>query len=111
LYEQMNQFDLELKACQEAVHLAPQSPDSWGCLGGAYLDSARYPEAEKAFQEALKLDPNEVVNWLGLGRAFAEERKELGVLRVYDQLKRLDTNYADQFFRTFVRPILEKPQN
>jgi len=49
------------------------------------------------------------VFWLGLGRVFAEEDKRLAVMTVYDRLKALDHNYADQYFRLFVKPILESP--
>ena len=37
LYQQVNQFDLELRSCQEAVRLDARSADAWGCVGGAQI--------------------------------------------------------------------------
>ena len=109
LYLHFNRLDNALGACQKAVRLRPEQADSWACLGDFYESSGQYPEAEKAWKKAVDLEPNERVFWLGLGRVFAEEDKRLAVMTVYDRLKALDHNYADQYFRLFVKPILESP--
>src|SRR5437867_2134415 len=109
LYLHFNRLDNALGACQKAVRLGPEQADSWSCLGDFYESSGQYPEAEKALKRAVDLEPNEPVNWLGLGRVLAEENKRIGVMTIYDRLKALDHNYADQYFRLFVKPILESP--
>lgn len=55
-------------------------------------------------QRLIKLRPNDVDGWCDLGLAYADEKDRVGVLKVYEKLKTLDPNTANDFFKLFVAP-------
>ncbi len=114
LYLKLNQMEKAMEACQKGAALDPAQADSWACVGDIYAESRQFPQAEAALRKAVDLDPSQkaqLVNLFLLGRVFAAEDKKEGVMNIYGKLRALDQNYADRFYKLFVEPILNAPDN
>ena len=59
-------------AYEKAAKLAPDSVDIACLLGGAYLASGKYEQAEEKLRFALERDPKRADAWFGLGAVAAE---------------------------------------
>ncbi len=56
--------------CERILELAPNAPDGYNCLGGVFLDAARYDEAIRARQAAILADPGDETGFVGLGYTY-----------------------------------------
>jgi tetratricopeptide (TPR) repeat protein len=88
----------------EALRLDPKIAMIWANLGRAYEDLHDYAKARAALEEAIRLDPQLTDAWYVLGELYAASSERDRVLKVYQQLKALDSQKAERFFREIVAP-------
>ena len=98
------EYEEALKAFHESVRLKPDDASVWYNLGHTYDDLDQYGQAIKAYQEAIRLKPDDVVDWYNLGVAYSLQGNRSKVMQVYETLKTLDRNQADEFFQKIVLP-------
>jgi Flp pilus assembly protein TadD len=103
-YDNLHQYDKAISAFQAALRLEPDDSGSWNGLGLIYDDLQEYDKAIPAFQEAIRLKPDHAKAWYNLGVAYSMRGDRSNVMTVYDKLKTLDQNLADDFFRKTVLP-------
>ncbi|GAA5820347.1 hypothetical protein JCM11251_005586 [Rhodosporidiobolus azoricus] len=63
---------------------------AWKAIGGAELNSKKYPQAITAFQSALRGAPSDVSTWLKLGTAYRQSGKHIAALKVFVKALGLD---------------------
>ncbi|GAA5901083.1 hypothetical protein JCM6882_006112 [Rhodosporidiobolus microsporus] len=63
---------------------------AWKAIGGAELNSKKYPQAITAFQAALRGAPSDVSTWLKLGTAYRQSGKHIAALKVFVKALGLD---------------------
>ncbi|KAL8292821.1 hypothetical protein RQP46_000515 [Phenoliferia psychrophenolica] len=71
---------------------------AWKAIGGAELNSKKYPQAIVAFQSALRGAPKDSHTWIRLGVAYRSSGKHIAALKVFAQALLLDpTSWYAQF--------------
>ena len=103
-YERLQQYDKAVSALQEAIRLEPGDNRAWYGLGEVYDDLHQYDKAIPSFLEAVRLKPDYATAWYKLGIAYSIQGDRSRVMTVYEKLKTLDTNLADDFFRKTAPP-------
>ena len=63
-------YEEAVEYCERILELAPDAPDGYNCLAGAFLDAGLYDDAIRARQAAIQADPGEETGYVGLGYAF-----------------------------------------
>jgi hypothetical protein len=58
VYQELGEYDLQMKNCLQAVSKHPKSPTAFNNLGSAFVEQARFDEAREAFESSLVLDPS-----------------------------------------------------
>ncbi|GAA6060942.1 hypothetical protein JCM10212_003850 [Sporobolomyces blumeae] len=58
---------------------------AWKAIGGAELNSRKYPQAIVAFQSALRGAPEDVSTWIKLGVAYRQSGKHVAAIKVFDK--------------------------
>jgi tetratricopeptide (TPR) repeat protein len=61
VYVQQRDFEAAIEALEEAIELAPDSPEAYYALGGAYAQSGDTESACETYSRFLELDPP--ANW------------------------------------------------
>ncbi|GAA5925404.1 SKI complex subunit tetratricopeptide repeat protein SKI3 [Sporobolomyces koalae] len=56
---------------------------AWKAIGGAELNSKKYPQAIVAFQSALRGTPEDVTTWIKLGVAYRHSGKHVAAIKVF----------------------------
>src|SRR5260221_4237085 len=82
---------------QELVALAPDYPICHFCLGNAYMNVGRIPEAQKEFQTASKGDPTDGRPHRGLGLLLETQQNYDGALAEYRKAEELDPSSSLPF--------------
>jgi tetratricopeptide (TPR) repeat protein len=103
-YYQLQQYDKAISAFLEAIRLEPGDNRAWYALGSTYNQSRQYDKAIPAFQEAIRLKPDHANAWYDLGIIYSIQGDRSRVMTVYEKLKTLDQNLADDFFRKTAPP-------
>ncbi|KAK4701573.1 superkiller protein 3, partial [Phenoliferia sp. Uapishka_3] len=71
---------------------------AWKAIGGAELNSKKYPQAIVAFQSALRGAPRDSHTWIRLGVAYHSSGKHIAALKVFAKALELDpTSWYAQF--------------
>jgi eukaryotic-like serine/threonine-protein kinase len=60
-----------MAACQQALALHPEQPESWNRMGATFGQMGRHLEARRCFEEALRLDHDYGEAWQNLGTTLA----------------------------------------
>jgi Flp pilus assembly protein TadD len=89
---------------REALRLDPTIAIIWGNLGTSYEELGNYEKARSALEQAIRLDSRLVDAWYVLGEVYSALRDRDKVLKVYEQLKVLAPQRAEQFFRELIVP-------
>jgi tetratricopeptide (TPR) repeat protein len=103
-YFYIQQYEEAVRAYQGAIRLKPEDAPTWDGLGTAYRGLHQYDQAIQAHQEALRLKPGYAEALYNLGVAYAQKGDRTKVTQVYEKLKQLNSELADQFFRKVVLP-------
>ena len=103
-YLKLKQNDEAISACQEAIRLKPDNADAWHNLGIAYGRLRQNEKAISALQEAVRIKPDDVHAWYILGALYDVQGDHSRMMMVYEKLKTLDQDLADEYFRKMVLP-------
>jgi tetratricopeptide (TPR) repeat protein len=103
-YDNSQQYDKAVSALQEAIRLEPGDNRAWYGLGEVYDDLHQYDKAIPAFLETVRLKPDYATAWYKLGIAYSIQGDRSRVMTVYEKLKTLDPNLADDFLRKTAQP-------
>lgn len=103
-YGDFGQHEKEVSAYQQAVRLKPTDWIAWENLGAAYGSLDLYDKAASAEQEAIRLKPDNPTAWYSLGLAYHGLGQRPEVIKVYEKLKILDPDMAEEFFMVAVLP-------
>ena len=58
VYQELGEYDLQMKNCLQAVSKHPNSALAFNNLGSAFVELAMFDEAMRAFNACLRLDPS-----------------------------------------------------
>ncbi len=86
----------------EAIHLDPEDGEAWRSLGFTILSVGTMEQSEDAYAHAIRINPQDALAWCGLGIDLHFQGKTSDVLKVYDQIKKIDPAKADEFYRNVV---------
>lgn len=89
-------------AYMEAVRLNPEDSEAWRGLGVTILAVGTFEQSEDAFAHAIRLNPQDALAWYGLGLDLHGQGKTSEVLKVYEQIKKIDPAKAEEFYRNVV---------
>lgn len=103
-YDNLQQYDKAVSTLQEAIRLEPGDNRAWCGLGEVYDDLHQYDKAIPAFLEAVRLKPDYATAWYKLGIVYSIQGDRSRVMTVYEKLKTLDSNLADDFLRKTAQP-------
>ncbi|KAI5476323.1 hypothetical protein MNV49_007836, partial [Pseudohyphozyma bogoriensis] len=78
---------------------------AWKAIGGAELNSQKYPQAIAAFQSALRGAPDDSHTWIRLGIAYRESGKFIAALKVFVKALSLD---PDSWYAKFLIGDVQK---
>ena len=100
----LTEIDLEegrkgdaLSEAQEAVRLAPDSPDPHVALGRAYFAGAEEEKAAAEYEKALKLNPKEGEAYLALGQIRFFQRRYAQAAENFQQAIQVSPNLAPAY--------------
>jgi tetratricopeptide (TPR) repeat protein len=103
-YESMKKYPEAAKSWEEAVRLRPNVAVYWYSLGLTYQKLLRFDDAIHSHEQAVALKPDYCEAWMRLGSVYWLKGDNAKVIEIYQMLKTLDCDDAEQFFRTFVLP-------
>lgn len=103
-YTLVDQRAKAIDAYLQSLRIEPKNPDALISLGMAYGVERQYPAAIDAFQQGLRLKPTDSFGWYFMGVAHAKLGHRDKVLEVYKQIKTLDQDLAERFFKGVVAP-------
>jgi len=89
--------------CRSWTQAEPGNALAWPCLGFAYGQLGRHPEAIEAYREALRLKPDFAAAWYNLGLAYALSGNRTAALEAVKELRRYDPQKAEKLFN-FIMP-------
>jgi tetratricopeptide (TPR) repeat protein len=96
-YVAEDRLDLAAATCRKALKLHPQSPELWHRFGLVHAERADRMQAIQAQQEALRLKPGFLPALYELGELYLDQGEREKSQEVYQRLRRLDRNVADNF--------------
>jgi tetratricopeptide (TPR) repeat protein len=103
--EQIAQLLLEENRSREAVTLLEgviqRAPTGrlLDLLGGSYLQTHDFPNAEQAFRKAMELEPEDPAHQRGLAQALAGEEKYEEARGVYKRMSEMEADEPDNYLR------------
>ena len=103
-YNGLGENQKALQALQQAVLVEPDNKYAWLVLGNFYKDQQQYDAAANSLERAIQLDPSADGAWFSLGFTYAAQGDRRKLLEVYEHMKKLRPEGADEFFRKFVLP-------
>ena len=89
-YGSSGQAELALADCDQAVSLAPESPQAIALRGNVYGDLGQHERAIQDFDEAIRLDPGYILAYLNRANAHANLDRHEQAIADFDQLLALD---------------------
>jgi tetratricopeptide (TPR) repeat protein len=90
---------------------APQDPFPWRQIGFVQSKLGRYAEAGTALEQSLRLAPDQAKVWHALAEGYAMTDRADDVRRIYQRLRGLDAERAEQLYRNFLLPFETLPAN
>jgi tetratricopeptide (TPR) repeat protein len=103
-YLGLSRYEESVEAFREAIRLDANDPLAWEGLGRAYYGLQEFDKAITAYQGAIRLSPQYGTAWYNLGLAYASQGKRTRVMQIYEKLKSVDQDMADEYFRDVVLP-------
>lgn len=97
VYAGNNQTTKAIEAYQQAVRINPDSDKAWTQIGLACYHTKQYDTAKEAFQQVIRIKPNDTEAWWRLGFIYFLFGENENVERVYNRLKTLNPDMADEF--------------
>lgn len=88
---------------------APQDPFPWRQIGFVQSKLGLYAEASAALEQSLKLAPNQSKVWHALADGYAMTGRTDDVRRIYQRLRGLDAEHAEQLYRERLFPFEALP--
>ena len=85
----------------KSIRLKQGSSTLWTGVAVCYQALRQYPEMTSSLEEAVRLDPSTRA-WFPLGEACAAQNNRQKLVEVYERLKTLRPDLADEFFQKFV---------
>lgn len=100
------EYDQTISAAKEATRLAPNGWEGWFELGCGLFQTESYDAAIEAFQHAEKVAPDSerAKTFMALGIIYDKKGDREHVLKVYQELQRLNSVAAKNFFEAYVLP-------
>lgn len=102
IYGLLHKYEKAIPAFQEAIRLKSGISEPWYGLGVAYDNLQQYEKAINAYQEAIRLKQDDAHAWYKLGLTYDAKGDRSGVAMVYEKLKTLDQNLAEDLSRRTV---------
>ena len=87
-----------LKACDEAIKLAPQEEKLWLAKGDAFFGLEKYSQAEQAYTQALEINKMSALTWQKKGQSQAAQSKYTDAIISFEQALLLDNNNTSIWF-------------
>lgn len=87
----------------------PQDPFAWRQVGFVQAKLGRHAEAIAALEQALRLAPDQAKVWHALGETYAQAGRPDDARRVYQRLRGMDAERAEQLYRSHVLPREAQP--
>lgn len=84
---------------------APQDPFPWRQIGFVQSKLGRYAEANTALEQSLKLAPDQAKVWHALAQNYAIVDRVDDARRIYQRLRRLDSEHAERLYRNVLLPF------
>lgn len=88
---------------------SPQDPFPWRQIGFVQSKLGQYGEASTALEQSLKLDPSQAKAWHALADGYAMTGRTDDVRRIYQRLRGLDAEHAEQLYRDRLLPFEALP--
>jgi tetratricopeptide (TPR) repeat protein len=89
-YRRMEQYDLAIKDCDEAIRLDPASAEAFDCRGNVFVSDRKFERALDDFDRSIKLAPKFARAMLHRAATFAVMREIRLAVRDYTEAIRLD---------------------
>lgn len=103
-YVQEDQPARAVEAFEQTVRIDPDDEFAWYYMGLSYLDLRNPKMAAKALSEALRIDPKCPYNWYFLGVSFSFLDEISTVNEIYQKIRTLDKDIAEEFFQKYILP-------
>ncbi len=84
---------LSIDRCQAMLQERPDDANAWNSLGAAYIQDARWGEAEQACTKALELDPNLTVAMFNMAMCQAVNGDYRASIALYRRMLELEPDY------------------
>lgn len=91
--DRLNQSELSLVACNQAIAIDPMLTAAWSTKGVALSKLKRYEEAVAVFEQELAIDPTFAHDWVSLGVALDQLGRYEESLDAFDRALALDAKY------------------
>lgn len=88
---------------------APEDPFPWRQIGFVQSKLGRYAEGITALEQSLKLAPDQAKVWHALADDYAMTDRVDDVRRIYQRLRGLDAEHAEQLYRDRLFPFEALP--
>ena len=103
-YIQDDQPGRAVEAFEQVVRIDPDDEFAWYYMGLSYLDLRNPKMAAKALSEALRINPKCPYNWYFFGISFYLLDEIARVNEVYQKIRTLDKDVAEEFFQKYILP-------
>ena len=84
----------QLRWSQAAVSVRPGNKVAWRCLGRAFWEQGRMPDAARAYRIALRLDPRDYNTWTQLSGVLLRTHDPEAALDAADRAVELNPEYS-----------------
>ncbi len=84
---------------------APEDPFPWRQIGFVQSKLGRYAEANTALEQSLKLAPDQAKVWRALAQNYAMGDRIDDARRIYQRLRGLDAEHAEQLYQSVLLPF------
>ncbi len=103
------QDEAALALFQALREKAPQDPYAWRQIGFVNGQLGRYSESIVALEQSLRLAPEQAKAWHALGEIYAKAERPEDTRRVYQRLRGLNAERAEQLYQAYLRPLEVQP--